>query len=192
MNINYYNKNATDFYESTINVDMSELYKPFVKYLCSGSVVLDAGCGSGRDIKYFLSKGYLVEAFDSSINMRYLAKELTGISIKNISFQQFAEKEKYHGVWSCASLLHVPMEELLNSMQRITNSLKPDGVWYLSFKYGASERTEKGRKFTDLNEELLASYVRDIKNLSLLKTWLTEDARSDRKDVWLNAILTKK
>ena len=192
MVVNYYDKNATDFYKSTINVDMSELYKPFIKHLKSNSVVLDAGCGSGRDTKYFLSKGYLVEAFDNSINMVNLAKELTGINVKNMSFKQLDEKEKYDGVWSCASLLHVPMKELLNSMQRITNSLKHDGVWYLSFKYGSGERIYKGRKFTDLNEELLSSFVGNINDLSLFETWLTEDIRSDRKDIWLNAILRKR
>ena len=191
MSANHYNKNAEEFYISTINIDMSAIYKPFISYLKPNSTILDAGCGTGRDSKFFLKKGYQVEAFDASTSMVNLAQELTGISIKNMKFQQLEEKEKYDGVWACASLLHIPMNELLDSMQRISNALKENGVWYLSFKYGSGEREASGRQFTDLNEDLLSSFISKIKHLSLVKTWKTEDTRKERNDVWLNAIIKK-
>jgi len=36
------------------------------------------GCGSGRDTKYFLGKGYDVVAVDGSIEMVKLSTEYTG------------------------------------------------------------------------------------------------------------------
>ena len=53
----YYNENADDFY-NTCDVDLSDIYIKFEKYLPKKATILDAGCGSGRDSKYFLSKGY--------------------------------------------------------------------------------------------------------------------------------------
>lgn len=33
-------------------------------YVEPGGHILDVGCGSGRDAKYFIDKGYQVTAFD--------------------------------------------------------------------------------------------------------------------------------
>ena len=54
--IAYYNYNAERFVESTINADVSELYMPFEKLLSPGAKILDLGCGSGRDSKYFVQR----------------------------------------------------------------------------------------------------------------------------------------
>lgn len=67
--IEYYEKNAEDFVNSTINADMSNLYAVFEKYLFPGCKILDLGCGSGRDSKYFTEKGYIVTAVDPSVEM---------------------------------------------------------------------------------------------------------------------------
>ena len=62
----YYNINAKEFSDSTLNSDMSELYIEFEKYLKHGSKILDLGCGSGRDSIHFIQKGYDVISFDYS------------------------------------------------------------------------------------------------------------------------------
>ena len=56
--ISYYNQNALEYFAKTVNVPMQNLYDKFEIYLKSGDKILDLGCGSGRDSKYFLSKGY--------------------------------------------------------------------------------------------------------------------------------------
>lgn len=48
---------------------MSDIYKKFEAYLEPGDRLLDLGCGSGRDSKYFLDHGYAVVALDPSIKM---------------------------------------------------------------------------------------------------------------------------
>jgi len=52
--INYYDVNAKEFYERTINSDMLELQQKFLSNLPAKAHILDAGCGVGRDTKYFL------------------------------------------------------------------------------------------------------------------------------------------
>ena len=56
--IEYYNKNAKEYFDTTINGDMKKAYDLFLKDLEKGSLILDFGCGSGRDSKYFIENGY--------------------------------------------------------------------------------------------------------------------------------------
>ena len=62
--IDYYNQNAKNFIENTQNVDMHLAQDKFLQLLDSQSSILDFGCGSGRDTKLFLEKGYQVTATD--------------------------------------------------------------------------------------------------------------------------------
>ena len=87
MTINYYQQNADEFFNVTINVDMSNIYQHFIKDLPTKSLILDAGCGSGRDSKAFLDMGYQVEAFDASSEMVKRASKHTGLGVKHAVFE---------------------------------------------------------------------------------------------------------
>ena len=64
--IAYYNDNAEGFFLETAGVDMSDLHRRFLMAIPAGGLILDAGCGSGRDSKAFLAQKYRVRAFDAS------------------------------------------------------------------------------------------------------------------------------
>ena len=72
----YYNENADSYYDHTVGSDMNEQYDFFLKYLPSGVRLLDFGCGSGRDTKYFMDKGFLVTAIDGSEAMCKMRKAI--------------------------------------------------------------------------------------------------------------------
>ena len=42
------------FFQQTYDVDMQSLYHPFLKYLPEKVLILDLGCGSGRDALAFM------------------------------------------------------------------------------------------------------------------------------------------
>jgi len=191
MTIDYYQQNADEFFNGTINVDMSNIYQHLTKDLPTGSLILDAGCGSGRDSKAFLDMGYKVEAFDASSEMVKLASEYTGLDVKHAVFDDVNAIDKYDAIWCCASLLHVPENQLPNTLARLASALKPNGIWYLSFKYGSKQREKDGRLFTDVNEERLATLVSALSHVEVKLIWITEDKRPDRNEQWLNAILNR-
>ena len=191
MKANYYNTHAKKFIQSTVNVDMSSLYQPFVSDLPAHAKVLDAGCGSGRDSLAFMNMGYSVDAFDASLEMVKYASQLTGLTVKQQTFEQLQEVKQYDGIWCCASLLHVPRNNLAAVMKNIANALKGNGVCYMSFKYGDEERKKDGRHFTDLTEDSLDKLINEIAGIKIQKTWINVDKRPDNTVQWLNVLLHK-
>lgn len=192
MTLEYYQHHADDFFNSTVNVDMGSLYTPFLERIPQGGLLLDAGCGSGRDSKAFLQQGYQVEAFDATAEMAKLASQHTGLSVKQITFSDVHAVNRYDGIWCCASLLHVSAAELPDAMAKLARALKSGGTWYVSFKYGDGERVKDGRHFTDLNEQRLNAMLAGLADITLSGHWITEDKRPDRSEMWLNALLQKR
>lgn len=189
--IDYYNNNADEFFESTVNADMCDQYRIFEKYLPEHARVLDCGCGSGRDTKYFLERGYAVEAFDASQELCKKASELTGIEVQNMLFQDMQYESEFDGVWACSSLLHVPADELVDTFEKIARALKSGGIFYASFKYGEYSGERNGRYFTDLNEHGVERLIHNIPELTIRETAISTDVRPGRDEKWLNLILVK-
>ena len=98
--IDFYNLNAENFIENTQNVDMHLAQDKFLQLLNDGAAILDFGCGSGRDTKYFLEKGYLVTATDGSVELCRLASVFTGIEVKEMLFQELDDMDAYDGIWA--------------------------------------------------------------------------------------------
>lgn len=189
--LQYYNENADSFCDSTINADMHIQHNLFEKYLKENANILDFGCGAGRDTKYFLEKGYSVSAIDGSSELCKKAKDITGIDINNILFDEIEFEEEFDGIWACASLLHIKFENLISIFNKIKKALKKNGVLYVSFKYGDFQGERKGRYFVDLNEDSLKELINKIPELKITETSITSDVRPNRDEFWLNAIITK-
>ena len=190
--LGYYDSHADKFYKSTVNIEFTTMHEKFLTKLEKGSNILDFGCGSGRDTKYFFEQGYNVEAIDGSAELCKLAGEYTGIKVKNILFQELSEVDKYDGIWACSSILHLPVGELDEVMRKMVIALKKNGIIYTSFKYGTFAGERNGRYFTDMTEEVFAVFLSGIDGLKIEEQWITSDVRPGRgEEKWLNLILRK-
>ena len=190
--INYYNLNAKNFIENTQNADMHLTQEKFLQLLPGSASILDFGCGSGRDTKYFLEKGYQVAAIDGSAELCRLAGNFTGIKVKEMLFQELDEIGVYDGIWACSSILHLPKQELLPVIQKMCIALKDNGVIYTSFKYSNFEGERNGRYFTDFMEDTFREFIKVIPELTVEDQWITLDVRPGRgEEKWLNLILRK-
>ena len=191
--IDYYNQNAKSFIESTQTVDMHLTQDLFLSLLSDGSHILDFGCGSGRDTKYFLGKGYTVDATDGSAEICKLASKFTGLQVKQMLFQELSVVDQYDGIWACSSILHLPKSELPDVFHKMIRALKDRGVIYTSFKYGTFEGERNGRYFTDFTEDVFREFLRQLPKLTIEDEWITADVRPGRDDEkWLNLLLRKR
>ena len=167
-------------------------FHTFLSYLPPRSHILDFGCGSGRDTKYFLAQGHQVDATDGSEELCKIASEYTGIPVKQMLFEDLDAVEKYAGIWACASILHVAKTQLSEILRKMTTATKKGGIIYTSFKYGDFEGEKNGRFFTFLTENSFEELIKDIPELRIEKMWTSADVRADRVDEkWLNIILKK-
>ena len=190
--INYYNQNAENFIANTQNADMHPTQERFLRLLDANTSILDFGCGSGRDTKYFLEKGYQVTATDGSAELCRLASEFTGIKVKEMLFDELDAMNQYDGIWACSSILHLPKKELLPVIWKMCEALKDNGIIYTSFKYGDFEGERNGRYFTDFTEKTFREVVEKIPELTIEEHWITSDVRPGRgEEKWLNLLLRK-
>ncbi|MET4694431.1 class I SAM-dependent methyltransferase [Endozoicomonas lisbonensis] len=189
--IAFYEQNSDSFFDSTVTVDAQALYDQFLPLLPEQAHILDAGCGSGRDSLAFLKAGYRVSAFDGSESMGQRASGLTGLDVKHSLFLDFSSDEQFDAIWACASLLHVPLQELSVTFSHLSTFLKGDGLFYCSFKLGNGEEKRGGRHFTNLDEQGFEKVLKST-DLTIARTWITQDLRPGRENEhWLNAILKK-
>jgi superfamily II DNA or RNA helicase/HKD family nuclease/SOS-response transcriptional repressor LexA len=189
--LDYYENNAEAFIDTTFNVSMDEVYQEFLPAIPEAGHILDAGCGSGRDALYFSKLGFQVSAFDGSAAIAALASQKTGLGVEHRLFSQIVENHSYDGIWACASLLHLSVAEIPNALLRLWQALKYGGTLYLSFKVGVGERQDGGRHFTDADESLAEQWLDGLLGLDSCRMWRTQDQRPDRKDQWLNILLSK-
>lgn len=189
--IEYYDKNAEAFIQSTIGVDMSGLYSEFEKYLFPGCNILDLGSGSGRDCKYFMDKGYQVTAVDPSEEMCASIKKISGVNALKMRAEDIFFVEEFDAIWACASLLHIKMSEMNMVLNKCAQSLKKNGYMYASWKYGKGERIDGYRYFSDFDEESIKEALSAIPNFKIVSIWKTSDVRNTNMTVWINVIVKR-
>lgn len=202
--LDFYNRHTDAYIKQTRQVDMHALYDAFVRQLPTDikmpQHILDVACGSGRDSFWFSNKLAMnVTAIDGSLEL--IKRNQAYYSISNIDWRYLKFKDIKHqgwqnqftGIWACASLLHVPFNELPNMIVSLLDILVPGGTMYASFKYGDSERWDGDRFFCDMNENRFIEVLQQINlNNLVYETWITADQQGGRDIDWFNMLLRKR
>ena len=191
--MDFYEKNAKEYIAKTKGTDMSCAYDHFCKYLNTKDRVLDVGCGSGRDLKYFMEKGFLAEGIEPSKAIYHILKKQKDLIVYPVTIQNFIPAKKYQAVWACASLLHLSNKEIIAFFTHIDTILFPDGIIYVSGKRGIQTGYAKdGRFFLEFTEDLLKEILKSNPHLELLETWDSEDGNGRKEIIWMNFIIRYK
>lgn len=188
INDKYYKDNYKSFTENTINADMSKIYNLFEKYIHEGYKILDIGFGSARDMIYLQNK-YDVYGIDIVTEFVNLAKE-KGLKVEQKDVKNLDYNREFDAIWACASLLHIEEEKLPDVFKRCYNSLKDQGIMYVSFKYGDYVGERNGRYFVDANIDTINKYLIET-DFKVMEYLITDDVRENRDDRWFNVILKK-
>jgi tellurite methyltransferase len=163
----YWNK----FYKK-FNLKKPSLFAKFVlKKLKKNSLLLEVGCGNGRDTFFFLKNNIKCTAYDISKtaidqNRKFFNKVFYK---KNICKKKEKLKKNYFDCIYARFFLHTINENeqkffFINSF----NKLKKNGFLYLEFRTMNDVLSKKGKKVSH-NERITDHYRRFINPIELLK-----------------------
>ncbi len=139
----YYQENFKDYYQRTFQIDSSNFLDSFIQHITIGSLVLDVGCGSGRDLLWLKKKGYQAIGFERSTGLAALARKSTGVDIIEGDFEKYDfGNVLVDAALMSASLVHLPHDKLQPVLRNIAESVKPGGVLYISVKEGRGKTTD--------------------------------------------------
>lgn len=190
--IQYYNNQASTYEATVANINLPDQWRTFASHIKPKGKILDVGCGGGRDILHFQSLGFTVEAIEPATELANIARKKTNAKILELSIEELKAECEFDGVWACASLLHVPILNFQQAIQRISNATKAFGYIYISLKEGSGEvRKPDGRLFSNFTESQVGRIIENIDSLEIVKSWITEDAAERANIRWLNFLLRK-
>ncbi len=190
--IRYYDENSVE-YSKTVNVaDMARTYKRVLKHVPNGGLIVDVGCGSGRDLKHFKEAGYRACGIDASEGMCKVAQEYSGCPVMCCDALSWKPTEKVDAIWANASLLHLNHEDIIAFLRTKSEYLSPDGILYFSMKAGIPEGyDEQGRYFAPYSEAILDSVLAEGR-LRVVERWTETDSLARKGFHWEAIILGRK
>jgi SAM-dependent methyltransferase len=125
-----------------VEADFAAFRARFVNGVRRGGRVADLGCGPGRDARFFLENDLEVVGMDASRQMARRA-HLDGVAVAQADIRRVPLRDgELDGIWSAASLLHVPRGEVPVTLRSWWRLLRPAGVLGLSTSLGDDEGWE--------------------------------------------------
>jgi SAM-dependent methyltransferase len=140
--LEHYDSRAEDFWQGTRDHDVTQNRAALLKHIKGTApfIILDFGCGPGRDLKAFSEQGHVAVGLEGSARFSAMAREYSGCEVLQQDFLQLdLPPGRFDGVFANASLFHVPGRELPRVLRELHASLKPGGVLFSSNPRGGNE-----------------------------------------------------
>lgn len=140
--IEYYDRFARAFWDGTRHHDVSQNYAALLNAIASEPPysILDLGCGPGRDLIYFRSRGHEAVGLDGSREFVAMAQANSGCEVLHQDLLSMRLPEgRFDGIFANASLFHVPRQELPRVLRELHVTLKQRAVLFSSNPRGNNE-----------------------------------------------------
>jgi len=148
--LDHYEAHADQFWEGTRDHDVSQNYAALLDAIRSPPPlqILDLGCGPGRDLLYFRSKGHVAVGVDGCRAFCEMARRHSGCEVLEQDFLALdLPRARFDGVFANASLFHVPSAELPRVLGELRDALKPGGVLFASNPRGQNQEGWNGGRY---------------------------------------------
>jgi len=180
-----YESGADAYVEKYLGESIADRYGDVFLAELDGDRILDVGCGPGPDLETFAGRGYDATGLDLTPSFLRAARDqvhdaaLARGDMRRLPF----EAGSFDGVWSSASLLHVPRADAAAALREFRRVLAGGGVAFVSVKRGETPGSDpNGRHFEYYRERELRELLAD--------TGL--DPISSRTDTnWVSAVASR-
>ncbi len=146
----HYDANAESFWTGTRDHDVSQNYAALLAAIEGPPpfTLLDFGCGPGRDLAFFKSRGHEAIGLDGTASFVAMARAGTGCEVLHQDFLRLAlPAQRFHGVFANASLFHVPTQELARVLAELRDAPPPRGVLFSSNPRGQDSEGFSGERY---------------------------------------------
>ena len=188
----FYQNNYRAYHEKTFSIDPSSFLEPFASHLAEGSLILDVGCGSGRDLLWLKNRGFTVIGFERSKGLAELARENVGCEVIEGDFETFDFSTfSVDAIILIGAIVHLLHEELKMVLDHITCRLGEHGKALVTMKEGDGIfKDENGRVFYLWQDTELRDIFTDLGFKILDFSRQVSAIRPD--DIWLGYVLEKR
>lgn len=190
----WYDEHAFEFVPQANRIDTSLLLDALTQGLPPGARVLDAGCGSGRDMQALLDRGYDAHGFDPSEAMRAATHALTGRWPRALGFEGFSDPPgSWDAILAMASLLHLPQDRFGPAMGALWRALTPKGRLLAAVKEGEGSCIDtRGRPMSFLTQPRFLDLAHAHLPGGRFEIWREETGQSDGNIVaWINLLAVR-
>lgn len=200
--IRWYDQNAENYADSSYKVTPTSLINRFLQLLPQNPIILDAGCGAGKDARVFNKLGASVTGIDLSRGLIEEARKRNPtVSFEEGDFLNLRfDNESFDGVWAHASLVHLDsVDNTKKALDEFHRVLKGGGILHIYVK------AQLGKNKTEVVKDTLSNHDRffryytedEMKQLvtdasfQIIETDLQDDLHR-RQDVKWIALFVKK
>ncbi|MEV5950120.1 class I SAM-dependent methyltransferase [Streptomyces sp. NPDC051993] len=134
VSVAVYSDGAAD-YAATHAPKMTDRVERFAGWLPRPSLILDAGCGPGRDLARFRAYGHVVRGVD--LNPVFVAMARAHAPTSQCDLREVGSKfpaGTFDGIWASASLVHLAETEAVDVLGQFAGLLRPGGRLYACLK----------------------------------------------------------
>ncbi|SEA70674.1 bifunctional 2-polyprenyl-6-hydroxyphenol methylase/3-demethylubiquinol 3-O-methyltransferase UbiG [Variovorax sp. YR216] len=146
----HYDGQAEDFWAATRGHDVSQNIAALLEHIevPPPFVLLDFGCGPGRDLRTFSQLGHVAIGLEGAPHFAEMARACSGCEVWQQNFLSLdLPPARFDGIFANASLFHVPHQELPRVLGELRASLKPGGVLFSSNPRGEGQEGWRGERY---------------------------------------------
>lgn len=153
-----------DEYEAAHATKMLDAAARFAASLPVPSLILDAGCGPGRDLARFAAHGHIARGVD--LNPVFVARAnahapTSQCDLRDVGYRFPAAT--FDGIWAHASLVHLLESDAVDVLGQFARLLRPGGKLYVCVKTvgdtGWLDKPDGRRWYTIWDAETFAGTV---------------------------------
>lgn len=170
VTLQHYQDSAESFREGTWDHDVTQNIAALLRHIQGEApfVLLDFGCGPGRDLCALKGMGHEPVGLDGCADFVAMAREASGCEVWQQDFLALdLPAGRFDGIYANASLFHVPRSELPRVLGQLHAALKPGGVLFSSNPRGENQEGWNGGRYGSYHD--LENWTRVLEDAGFLE-----------------------